>query len=680
MNRYTFAAITILLVALSITGANAAAAAPTLRLATVFSDHMVLQRDAKAPVWGWGQAGDTLTVTFAGQQKTAVAGTDGKWKVILNPLKVSSQPAALTVTSARGDKSLEITDVLVGDVWLCGGQSNMDFGLGGAEHGAQEIAAANFPRLRFFSAVHTLADAPAQEVRGQWYVCSPQTAGNAYAAAYFFARELQRTQDVPIGLLQAAWSGMPAEAAVSREMLDADPALRPILKRCFTDKAAYEAAKKAYDAHVPAWQAARTPADTGNAGEKLGWAAPAAELNGWGTANLPMLFMHGDPALYLQGAVWFRREVEIPAEWAGHPLTLALGPIADFDTTYLDGKKIGATDADSPDTAKISRAYTIPAELAVAGKHTLAVRMFTRYNEPGFAAKPAAMCLLRADATDAPPIPLDGPWRYRVERVCDFIPFPCAPYPPDSCFAPTKVYNGMIAPLATYGIRGVLWYQGEHNGEHAAQYARLLPALITSWRKQWGQGDFPFLYVQLPNWLYHQEVPSGCPWAELRDVQRRTLALPNTGMAVTIDLGEAASIHPIRKQEVGRRLALVAEKLVYGLDIPYSGPLYRAMRVNGKRLRVDFTCAFGGLKADGPTLTGFTIAGADRHFVPAQATIDGDAVWVSSDEVTKPVAVRYAWVCNPRCNLRNAAGLPASPFRTDDWLFLLSLEETEPNL
>jgi len=675
MKSTLFAVVAILLFAG--TAFSAPATTNTLRLASVFSDHMVLQRELPAPVWGWGQPGAAVTVAFAGQRRTTKVGVDGRWKVILPRMHAASQPAVLTVSGDAGEKPLEITDVLVGDVWLCGGQSNMEFGLGGAENGAREIAAADFPRIRFFTAAHVLADTPTAEVKGAWAVCSPKTAGSAYAVAYCFARELQQKLEVPIGLLQVAWSGMPAEAGMPREALEADPLLHPILKRYFSDKAAYATAKKAYDARLPGWMEAHRITDTGNAGEPLGWADPTADLSRWGNANLPMMFMHGDPALYLMGAFWFRREVEIPAEWAGHPLSLQLGPIADFDTTYFNGKQIGISTGDAPDIAKLPRVYAVPAELVRAGKNVIAVRVFTRYGEPGFAAKPDGMRLLRADAANLPPVALAGSWRYRVERGCDFVGSPNPPIAPDNMYSPTKIYNGIIAPLATYGIRGTIWYQGEHNAEHADQYRYLFPALIAGWRKQWGQGDFPFLYVQLTGWLYHQEYPAQSPWAELREAQRMTLSVPKTGMAVAVDLGEAQSIHPIRKQEVGRRLALVAEKVAYGLDIPYSGPVYRSMRVEGQRIRLRFDCLFGGLKVhDGP-LTGFTIAGADHHFVPATATIDGDTILVTGDEVTKPVAVRYGWQNNPLCNLCNSANLPASPFRTDDWPFLLSAKEAE---
>lgn len=669
--------------------AEPATSANALRLAPLFGEHVVLQSDAPVPVWGWGKAGDKLTVEFIpatgsgqkAQSKTGKVGADGRWSVVLKPLAASGQPARLTVASAGGAAPLEIKDVLVGDVWVCAGQSNMDFGLGGAENGAQEVAAADFPRIRFFTVPHVLADAPATDVKGQWTVCSPKTAGSAYAAAYFFARELQQKLDVPIGLVQAAWSGMPAEAATPREALETDPALRPILQRFYPDKAAFDAAKKLYDAKVPVWQEARRPSDTGNAGEKQGWADPATDLAPWGTANLPMMFMHGDPGLYVQGAFWFRREVEFPEAWAGHPVNVELGPISDFDTTYLNGRRIGATAADSPDTAKIARTYAVPGELVRAGKNVVAVRMFTRYGEPGFGTKPDAMRLVRADAADAAPIPLAGPWRYRAERVCDFVPLPRAPVAPDGCWSPTRVYNGMIAPLIPFRIRGVLWYQGEHNGDAAEQYRKLFPALVAGWRKNWGQGDFPFIFAQLPNWLYRQDIPSGCPWAELRDVQRQCLSVPKTGMAVTIDLGDAKDIHPKKKQEVGRRLALAAEKVAYGLDVPYSGPLYRSLEVVGNRAGLRFDCTFGGLKSsDGGALQGFTVAGEDRRFVPAQVEIAGDMVWVSSAAVPKPVAVRYAWAYNPACNLVNGAGLPASPFRTDDWPFLLPLAQTEPDL
>ncbi|MHB9130975.1 MAG: sialate O-acetylesterase [Armatimonadota bacterium] len=646
----------------------AQADAGKLWLPAFFSDHMVLQRDQSLPVWGTATAGEKVTVSFDTQQMTQVAGADGRWTVKLKACKAGG-PYDLKVQA--GASTLTIKDVLIGEVWVCSGQSNMEMSVSGVKNHTEEIAQANDPRMRLFIVARAMTTQPQQDVKGKWAECTPQTVPGFSAAAYFFGRELRRKLGVPVGLIQSCWSGSSAEAWTPREALAANPELRPMLNRDFKDKAAYEVAMKAYQEKLPALTALNRPADTENLGIKAGWADPAAELSKWFSLQLPNMLAHSEPALYCLGAFWFRRDVEIPAAWAGHPLTISLGPIADFDITYFNGTQVGVTDTDSPETAKVARTYTIPGNLVRAGRNVIAIRTFTRYGEIGFGGKPEALQLAVTDIAGQQPIPLAGDWRYRAERAVPYKSIPRAPTDIDSVHSPVRLFNGMIAPLIPFGIRGVIWYQGESNGDHGYQYRTLFPTMIKSWRNAWGQGDFPFLYVQIANWLRYQEVPVECQWPELREAQLMTLSLPNTGMAVAIDVGEGLDIHPKNKQDVGYRLALAAEKIAYGMRIAYSGPIYRSMRVEGNRIRLRFTHTNGGLLArvtqNEPQLTGFIIAGQDRVFVPAQAKVVGDSVVVWSDDVPHPVAVRYAWHYNPKCNLYNGAGLPASPFRTDDW-------------
>ncbi|HEY3418283.1 MAG TPA: sialate O-acetylesterase [Armatimonadota bacterium] len=644
------------------------ATSTALRLPSFFSDHMVLQRNQPLPVWGTASPNEKVTVNFNGQQRLATAGADGRWTVKLKPCTAGG-PYELAVHA--GAATVIIKDVLVGEVWIGSGQSNMEMSVAGVKNSAEEIAQANDPQMRLFTVARTMAAEPQQDVKGKWAACTPQTVSSFSAAAYFFGRELRRKLGVPVGLIESCWSGSSAEAWTPREALAAHPELRPILNRDFTDKAAFDAAMQAFQAKVPAWSAQDRPVDTGNTGFKAGWADPAADVRKWFTMPLPNMFAHSEPALYCQGAFWFRREVTIPAAWAGHPLTLSLGSIADFDTTYFNGVQVGMTNTDAPDTAKVERMYTVPGKLVTAGRAVIAIRTFTRYGEAGFGGKPETLQLAVTGLAGQQPLPLAGDWRYRAERAVPFKPLPHAPTAPDSVYSPVKLYNGMIAPLVHFGIRGVIWYQGESNSDLGYQYRTLFPVMIKSWRKAWGQGDFPFLYVQIANWIHHQDVPCDTQWPELREAQLMTLSVPNTGMAVTIDIGEGPNIHPLNKQDVGYRLALAAEKIAYGMRIAYSGPIYRSMRIEGNRIRLSFKHTDGGLQAGRtqtePELTGFIIAGQDRVFVPAQAKIEGNSVVVWSEDIAKPVAVRYAWQFNPRCNLYNGAGLPASPFRTDDW-------------
>ncbi len=480
-----------------------------VKLPRLFSDHMVLQRDVPAPIWGWADPGETVSVTLAGQEKTVTADASGKWTVQIDPLKVGD-PLTLTV---KGKNTLTLSDILVGEVWLCSGQSNMDMRVAkgsrywcGVDNEAEEVAQARFPKIRQYYVVLNMKDEAQTDTEGAWIPCSPETVGEFSATAYFTGRELHQKLGVPIGLLVTTYGASTAEAWASRSALEKRPELKDLLD-------AYAAKCQTYDK-------------------------------------------------------------------------------------------------------------------------------------------------ARLEAGDQPPTTTD-PKTSRKRPLKD---------PHQDQHNPSVLYNGMIAPLIPYAIRGALWYQGESNGPTADRYFMLMETLIQDWRARWGQGDFPFLYVQLANNEKPQTDPNNrSATARVREGQLQTLRLPKTGMAVTLDIGDAANVHPKNKQEVGRRLGLVARTLVYGEKIPCSGPLYDSMVVEGNVVRVKFKEVNGGLVARGDKLTGFVLAGEDQKFIWADAKIDGDSVVVSSPEVAKPVAVRYGWANNPAANLYNRADLPASPFRTDTW-------------
>jgi sialate O-acetylesterase len=501
-----------LLVTLS-TAILAPAARGEVRLHPLFSDHAVLQAGMKAPVWGRAAPGERVTVEFQGQRRTAAADPAGRWQVVLDDLKAIAEPAELRVVPAAGEP-IVVKDVLVGEVWLASGQSNMEWPVEKSLNPETEVAAAQFPGLRQFLVNKTVAFTPQDWVEGTWVVCSPETVGKFSAVAYFFGRHLHNLRKTPVGLVHCSAGWTPAEAWMSRAALQSDPDFAYILERW---DAATEAAAR-YDAALKAWKA----------------------------------------------------EAE-KAKAAGQP-------------------------------------------------------------EPAQPAKP------RVDPSF-------------IHRASGF-------------------WNGGIAPLAPFAIRGVIWYQGETNEVRGYEYRKLFQALIRGWREAWAQPDLPFLFVQVANVLPPDPQPVASEWAELRESQRLALALPRTGMAVAIDVGEEKDVHPKNKQEIGRRLALIARAQVYGeKDLVFSGPLYRAMKVEGAAIRCEFDYAAGGLATPGNApLRGFAIAGADRKFVYADARLEGETVVVSSPQVPEPVAVRYAWANNPAgCNLQNQAGLPASPFRTDDW-------------
>ena len=522
--------------ALAMLALVAGLAAADVSLPAIFGNGMVLQRDIPLTVWGKADPGEQVTVAVAGQSVQTKASATGAWRIRLRPLKVGG-PLEMVV---QGKNTIKFTDVLVGDVWVCSGQSNMQFVVRSANNSQREIASANFPKIRLFTVRRAVSQLPKDDCQGSWSHCTPQTVPGFSAVGFFFGRELHKRLGVPIVLIHTTWGGTPAEAWTERSFLEAHAETLPILARWLRVVERYPVELKKYEERLAKW-----------------------------------------------------REV-----------------------------------------AKKARAQ-----------------------------------------------------HKRPPRA------PRGPLGPNHPHYPSGLYNAMVAPLVPFGIKGAIWYQGESNANRAYQYRVLFPAMIQSWRKVWGLGDFPFLFVQLANFKAVDREPRDDAWPELREAQLMTLSLPKTGMAVIIDVGEARDIHPKNKQTVGYRLALAALKIAYGQNIVHSGPIYDSMTIEGNKVRIKFKNVGGGLVAlpfkdpvtpNGPTLAkrfgidikglrpesevlGFAIAGQDKKFVWAKAKIEGDTVVVWSEKVAKPVAVRYAWENNPICNLYNKEGLPASPFRTDDW-------------
>lgn len=599
-----------------------------VRLPSMFGNGMVLQRQAPAPVWGWADPGERVTVSFRRQRVSATAGADGRWRVTLQPLRAGG-PYTMTV---KGKNTVTFTDVLVGEVWICSGQSNMAIALTSAKNAEQEIAAANYPQIRLFSTAYSTRQVPTDEVTGCWQACTPDSARSFSAVAYFFGRKLYREMGVPVGLVNAAVGSSAAEAWTSRTALESDARMRD--------------AVAIMDKELPKYPAPLN--DTG-------WEAPEFADATWGEMALPQPWENAGVGLATHdGAVWFRKVINIPAAWAGKVLALHFGPIDDGDLTYFNGVRVGSMDLRNPDVWKTPRSYTVPGTLVKPGRAVLALRITDVMGQGGVLGTADEMSLAPADGT-APAISLAGAWKFK----------PSAWWP--TFFTPTTLYNGMIAPWTTYAMRGAIWYQGESNTDNAVRYQAMLSAMIRGWRAAWHEDDFAFLIVQLPNFMAEQPAPSDGLWAKFREAQYLiTKTLPHTGLAVTIDIGETNNIHPANKQDVGDRLGRLALGDIYGKKTPTMGPVFASMTVEGTSIRLRFTHTDGGLlvKGGGP-LQGFAIAGADRQFVWATATIDGDSILVHSDAIATPAAVRYAWADNPRCNLYNTAGLPAMPFRTD---------------
>jgi sialate O-acetylesterase len=634
--------------------ALSSAAMAAVQLPAIISDNMVLQRSAKTPVWGQAEAGERVTVTFANVTADAVADPQGKWRVDLNLENAPKEPGDLVIAGAT---SITVRNAIVGEVWLCSGQSNMEWGLGATDDADEAIASANFPALRQFSVAKVVANEPQTALRGNWVVATPETAKNFTAVGYHFGREIHQKTGQPVGLIHSSWGGTDAESWTSDAQLQTVERYRESIQRRSTSLK--EGALEKYNVDLKAWAAAHVPA-VNEADVATRWAGPDVSTADWKTMKLPTMWQNA--GLADNGIVWFRKEVDVPADAIGRQAVLSLGSVDDCDVTYVNGTQVGATGVETAQFWQHPRRYPLPAGLLKAGRNVIAVRVADIGGAGGMAGPAPEMRLTVGDQA----IPLAGQWAYGVERIIDFSKLPPRPLEPMPMNPnqPAVLYNGMIAPLVPYALRGAIWYQGENNTSRHAHYAELMTLLIEGWRKDFARGPFPFYIVQLANFMDRAEQPTDTPWANLRDAQRQvTQTVPNTGLAVIIDIGEAKDIHPRNKRDVGKRLAAIALAKDYGQPIEYSGPLYDSHAVEGNKVRVRFTHATG-LTADGGKPTGFAIAGDDGKFVWADATIDGDSVLLSAEGVAAPTAVRYAWANNPEVNLKNAAGLPAVPFKT----------------
>jgi sialate O-acetylesterase len=630
------------------------APAKHVKLVSLFSDNMVLQRDKPLPVWGTADPGGEVTVRIQQQSKKTKVSDNGTWQVTLDPMPAGG-PHELQVI---GRETVTLKNVMIGEVWVCSGQSNMEMpvaGWGRVLDYRKEIATADYPNIRLYQVKHTISKTPLDTVNCPgWSACSPETVPEFSAAAYFFGRMLYSELQIPIGLVHTSWGGTVAEAWTSGPALKTMP--------YFVQKIAEMESTRTYTMaeYESAMAARKIKIGQGDAGYKNGqpvWNDPQVDLTDWQTMQLPTKWeVAGYPGL--DGIMWFRKDIVIPESMLSSDVTLHLGPINDIDVTWFNGEQVG-----SISDANAHRIYPLAKSLIHSGKNSIVVRVEDIGNVGGLWAEPEQMFLAGGNGQK---IPLAGEWRCKIGF--DTQTLGPQPQSPDNPNQPSVLFNAMLHPLMPYAIRGAIWYQGESNASRANQYRTLFPLMIKDWRANWQQGDFPFLFVQLANFQKKQTRPEQDSWAELREAQLQTLALPNTGMAITIDIGEVEDIHPKNKQEVGRRLALNALHLVYGKEIEYSGPIYTSMQVEGNKIRLHFDHVAQGLVAkDSNELKGFTICGEDKKFVWATAKIDGETIVVSSPVVAHPVAVRYAWAFNPIANLYNKAGLPASPFRTDTW-------------
>jgi sialate O-acetylesterase len=647
-------------------------------LSPLFSDHAVLQKADRVPVWGKAGAGEEVRVTIAGVSARARADGTGRWRAVLD---LSAQGPGPFELRAEGATTAKATDVLIGEVWVCSGQSNMDWSVSRTVDAAEAVAGSANPRLRVFEPKRATSARPLEEIEGAWAVAGPEATGRFPAVGYYFGKRLQEDLGGPVALLSISWGGTPVESWTSREALASDPELKEGSERVVRQQEDLPATLADYQQRLARWEATYGRAKPAPA-DPSAFAAPGAATGDWTPVTLPgPLSKAGLPDA---GVIWVRRRFPISRAMTIGPLFVELGILRDFDAAYLDGQKIGETTRATAGAAS-PRVYYL--EKAKEGEMTVAIRIEAPAGGAGLYASESNFCI---DGSS-----LAGEWLAKVEHALPPASAAAAadyPAPMPTALTesktPSYVYNGMIAPVIPYAIRGVAWYQGEDNGPRAFQYRKAFPLMIRDWRSRWGEGDFPFYFCQLANFGKVLPEPADSNWAELREAQTLTLALPNTGQAILADIGEEADIHPRAKREAGFRLARIALAKTYRRNIEYSGPVFDSMAIEGRAIRIRFSHCQGGLVArpipesyqprtvdearvrrdrHSPTseVEGFSICGDDWKWVWAEASIEGDGVSVTAAGVPRPVAVRYAWADSPVFNLYNRDGLPAGPFRTD---------------
>ncbi|MCA0444916.1 MAG: 9-O-acetylesterase [Bacteroidetes bacterium] len=625
--------------------------AETVKVSPLFSNHAILQRNADIPVWGLASPGKTVEAMLGDESRSTIAGQDSAW-IVWFPALEAGDTTSLSIIAK--DTTYSFSDLITGDVYLASGQSNMEMpiaGWGKVKNYQEEIKNGTNPNIRFITIERATAYTPsATPTTKGWMACDSSTLPGFSATAFFFARNIQPVAGVPIGIIHSSWGGTIAEAWTSKSTLSANPdfadALKKIDEKSGLNKAGVDSAFKA---EQNLWL------DGVKEKDKIGLSAlkPDSKAN-WKSIKVPgTVEENGLPKF--DGILWLRKKVTIPETWAGQRVVVRLGPIDDVDNSFWDNQILGTTFGYME-----WRTYVVAK--AESGVHQITIRVIDTGGGAGLWANPGEIWMQNPAGEK---ILLDGDWEYAIGyQGNDFA------QPPGSASDPNQVtvlYNGMIAPVKPYPIKGVIWYQGESNVGRAIQYRKVFSDLITDWRKTWGIGDFPFFFVQLANFTNPAWVPVGSAWAELREAQTMALSLPNTGMAVAIDIGDSIDIHPKNKQEVGRRLALQAASLIYKDTTLASGPMADSIEIRHDTLRIHFKFASGLRTKDGYAPKGFTIAGSDQVFRWAKAWIEGETVVLKHPAISQPAAVRYGWDGYPIVNLVNRAGLPANPFRSDTW-------------
>ena len=624
-------------------------------LASIFSDNMVLQAENEIPVWGKGKPNSKVEVKFKNQRVNTMVNKFGSWKLKLLPEKYGG-PYELSIIS---NDTITIHNVLVGEVWLFSGQSNMTMKVRDVSNGKKEIRNANYPNIRLCTIPLTLSPIPSETVQIKgWDECSSKTIKDFSAVAYFYGRELSKKLNVPIGLIHVSKGGTPIEAWMSKELFDGN--LKYKEKIDFVASGSTEIFTQIntnYKKNYNEWLKYLLSIDQGLNAD-TNWYSDEKDFSDWEEMLIPNTWENEGLKGY-DGIVWFKKEVELNGKYLGEDLQISLGRVQDMDITFFNGVKIGT---------QLSRdrisSYTIPKNLVKEGKNTISVLVLDNYGIGGLWEYyyPQFITNTKSDT-----ISLKGKWYYKSSTNIGNLDYK-KPRRPLVERYPTILFNGMIAPLIPFGIKGFVWYQGESNSPNAYEYRYLFESMIEDWRTKWPNKDLAFYFVQLANYKKHHVIPVDDSWAELRESQAYVLKLKNTGMVTAVDIGNEVDVHPKNKQEVGRRLALTALSKTYGENVEYSGPIYSDYYVSHDTVFIKFNNSqYGLMSKDGEMLREFTIAGVDKRFYNANAEVIGEKIAVWNKKISKPIAVRYAWQSNPTINLISKNGFPIFPFRTDSW-------------
>ena len=631
-----------------------------VKLPKLITDGMILQRDQPIKIWGWANVNEQVKVSFNQKKYTTQTKENGKWEIILDAQKAGG-PFQMILD---GKNHLELNNILIGDVWVCSGQSNMELTMERVKEKYPDVIAnSTNSNIRQF-AIATQYNFNKQNEdfpNGAWLEANPKNILDFSAVAYFFAKEINQKYKVPVGIIRVAVGGSPAQAWLSENTLKKYPNYLE-LNQLYKNDALVDSIKRRDASVSNAWNQQIDDNDIGLI-ETPKWYSADYQFNDWLTTTIPGFW--DDAQLFksinqgrgnTNGVVWFKKDIQATKDMLRKPLKLYLGTIVDRDMVYVNGKLVGTTGYQYP-----PRRYTIPADLLIEGKNTITIRVVSNVGRGGFTKDKNYVVVNGKDSLD-----LAGEWNYKLGYQSKPMPGGGTTFQ----YQPAGLFNAMISPLFDFSVKGVLWYQGESNTGKPKEYLSLMTDLIADWRRNWNQKSLPFLSVQLTNFMESKNQPSESNWALLREAQLKALCIPETGLAVTIDIGEWNDIHPLNKEDVGKRLALAAQKEAYGeKEIVSSGPIYKSMKIKKDKIILSFSDVGSGLKiARGENLKHFAIAGADKKFVWAKAIIKGKKIEVYHDAIQNPTAVRYAWADNPNgANLYNKENLPASPFRTDDW-------------